>query len=171
FSNGAMQTITGGEPMLWQEQLTDWMNLLKEGEPARDPYTEIETNGTIQPKDDFFRWINHWNCSPKLESAGDPLEKRYKPDVLKWINDQESSMFKFVVNVYNKNTIDKDLEEIDKIQTECNISTSKISLMAEGYTREQCLSNMISVIEICKSRGFRFSPRLHVYAWDRVTGV
>jgi 7-carboxy-7-deazaguanine synthase len=44
-------------------------------------------------------------------------------------------------------------------------------LMPEGSDRETLRERGLWLVEICKSEGFRYSPRLHVDLWGNRRGV
>ena len=67
--------ITGGEPMLQQEELQPPVESL-----ATEGYTfEVETNGTIPPTPGMLRHIGQWNVSPKLRTSGNQLLETQNP--------------------------------------------------------------------------------------------
>ena len=61
--------ITGGEPLLQQDDLADLLSFLKP-----DFYVEVETNCTILPNKMLTDLIDQWNVSPKTKNSGNPLE-------------------------------------------------------------------------------------------------
>src|SRR5271165_2058052 len=81
--------LSGGEPMLQQKNLIPLLTLLKNN----GYWIEVETNGTIEPKDDFITLIDQFNCSPKLTNSGpdNPLKKREKADALTKISSLDKS--------------------------------------------------------------------------------
>src|SRR5437867_4839968 len=88
---------------------------------------EVETAGTIAPALDAGL-VDRWNVSPKLASSGNPLERRYKPDVLRAFDATGRAVFKFVV------TAPGDLDEIAGIVSECALSN--VWVMPEGTDPE-----------------------------------
>jgi 7-carboxy-7-deazaguanine synthase len=66
--------ITGGEPMLYKEQIKEFMTLIQSDEHS---FTlTIETNGTLPAMgpwadDDFENWVDLWSISPKLSTSVD----------------------------------------------------------------------------------------------------
>ena len=64
--------ITGGEPLLQQDDLADLLSFLKP-----DFYVEIETNCTILPNKMLTDLVDQWNVSPKTENSGNPLAVSY----------------------------------------------------------------------------------------------
>ena len=61
--------ITGGEPLLQQDDLADLLSFLKP-----DFYVEVETNCTILPNKKLTDLVDQWNVSPKTENSGNILE-------------------------------------------------------------------------------------------------
>jgi len=144
--------ITGGEPMLQQERIAKFAELIPNWE------IEIETNGTIAPRDSLVQRCQ-FNVSPKLGNSGNPLRTRYRPEVLKEFNVLPKTTFKFVVQSEN------DFEEIDQIVNECELDSNKIIIMPEGITEEDIKYRALSVAEQVKQRGWRLLPRLQVTLW------
>jgi 7-carboxy-7-deazaguanine synthase len=144
--------ITGGEPMLQQGKIAEFMELIPDWE------IEIETNGTITPLP-YLEQRCQFNVSPKLANSDNPLKLRYKPEVLKVFNELPMTTFKFVVQSK------RDFEEIDQIVNECKLDSSKIIIMPEGTTQEEIRSHALSVSEQVKQRGWRLLPRLQVMLW------
>lgn len=144
--------ITGGEPMLQQGRIAEFMGLIPDWE------IEVETNGTIEPLPLLIQRCQ-FNVSPKLENSDNSLKLRYKPDVLKVFNGLPKTTFKFVVQS------EKDLAEIDQIVSGCELDPSKIIIMPEGTTQEDIRDHALSVSEQVKQRGWRLLPRLQVMLW------
>jgi 7-carboxy-7-deazaguanine synthase len=48
---------------------------------------------------------------------------------------------------------------------------SRVVLMAEGTTSDVIRERAAWLAEICKSEGFRYSPRLHIDLWGNRRGV
>ena len=165
---GAIWKLTGGEPMIQQKQL------LKFVEAFRDKYNfvpkiDFETNATLMPDE---RWVTEFNAtfttSPKLTTNGDPEEKTYKPDVLKWHKDHNSG-FKFVISR------SEDIEEIwrkyVKDEVGINVSLGRIWFMPCCGSREEHIINAPSVAEYAKAMHVNFSPRLHLLLWNMALKV
>ena len=160
--------ITGGEPMLQKESIEIYLRLLRENiyYCLENVYVEIETNGTIMPSLDFMDIINRWNCSPKLENSKMPKEKRYKPEVLEFLNCSNNVIFKFVIEH------EMDLQEIrvDFIDPGI-IDGNKVWLMPMSSDRKELEERSAWLADICKMHGFKFSNRLQVQIWNEVVGV
>ncbi|MBT3233705.1 MAG: 7-carboxy-7-deazaguanine synthase QueE [Calditrichaeota bacterium] len=152
--------LTGGEPLLHQDRLPVLIDRLR---AKGYTYFELETNGTIVPNQVMLEKISWWNCSPKLSNSGIPEQLRFNPKVLYTIAKLENADFKFVVSNNN------DLEEIQSTFGSL-VKTDQTMLMPEGSDRQTQLTSMDWVIEQCKDRGYRFTPRLHTIAWDNEKG-
>jgi 7-carboxy-7-deazaguanine synthase len=165
---GAIWKLTGGEPMIQQKQL------LKFVEAFRDRYNftpriDFETNATLMPDE---RWVTEFNAtfttSPKLITNGDPEEKTYKPEVLKW-HKQHNSGFKFVINR------SEDIEEIwrkyVKDDKEINVPHNRIWFMPCCGSREEHIVKAPAVAEYAKAMHVNFSPRLHLLLWNMALKV
>jgi organic radical activating enzyme len=165
---GAIWKLTGGEPMIQQKQL------LKFVEAFRDRYNftpriDFETNATLMPDE---RWVTEFNAtfttSPKLTTNGDPEEKTYKPEVLKWHKDHNSG-FKFVISR------SEDIEEIwrkyvnDK--ADINVPLSRVWFMPCCGSREEHIEKALAVAEYAKAMHVNFSPRLHLLLWNMALKV
>lgn len=153
--------ITGGEPLLQQENLSELLfNLKMAGKKII-----IETNGTIVPDKKLALFIDHFSVSPKLASSNNDLDRRVNYDALYYFNDHENSIFKFVIKD------GKDLSEVLFLQDQIKIESSKIYLMKEGARAIDQNQNIDELIQICINNGYNYSPRLHVLIWDGKRGV
>ena len=165
---GAIWKLTGGEPMVQQKQL------LKFVEAFIDRYSftqriDFETNATLMPDE---RWVTEFKAtfttSPKLTTNGDPEEKTYKPEVLKWHKDHNSG-FKFVISR------SEDIEEIwrkyVKDDEGINVSLNRIWFMPCCGSREEHIVKAPAVAEYAKAIHVNFSPRLHLLLWNMALKV
>jgi len=150
--------ITGGEPLIQQETIIKLLALIP------DWFIEIETNGTIMPNAVLCERCQ-LNVSPKLENSGNPKTRRYKPEVLRFVNNLEGTTFKFVV------TQKKDIPEIETLIKECQLNPNKIIIMPEGRTVHEIKRHSLKVIELVKKKGWRLLPRLQVTLWGTKRGI
>lgn len=165
---GAILKLTGGEPLIQQKQLIKFIRAFIERYNIV-PRIDFETNATLMPdptwKDEFKATFT---TSPKLRSNGDPEDKTYKPEVLKW-HSENGSGFKFVINS------DKDLEEIwhKYIQDPnfINIKRDRIWFMPCCGSREEHIEKAPAVAEYAKALCVNFSPRLQLLIWNRALRV
>src|ERR1035437_9939805 len=73
--NGAHIVFTGGEPLLQQERISQFIGYLHDEHDCR-PIIEIETNSTIAPSFYMRTVVNYWNVSPKLNNSGMKITQR-----------------------------------------------------------------------------------------------
>ena len=153
--------ITGGEPTMQMQNLILLLDKLPE-----DIKIEVETNSTIKPTDEFNKYIDQYNVSPKLSNSGMPKSRRYKGEALIWHKENEKSFFKFVV------TRKGDMEEIFEFFIKpLDLPSNKIYLMPGAGNREELIKNSQLVAELCKSNYFNFSSRMQLQIWNRAVGV
>lgn len=146
--------ITGGEPLIQQNELHSLISLLDE-----QWNIEIETNGTILPTALEQHKHIHYNVSQKLSHSGNSKEIAENPESLAWFSMLPRATFKFVVSS------PADLAEIKSLQKQYKISAEKIILMPEGTTSEKLHKNAAGIIALCMEHGYRYSDRLHVHIW------
>jgi len=164
LDNGAIWKITGGEPLVQQPRLLKFLAYV-DVEWGRIPRIDFETNATIQPDDEWLRVGATFTTSPKLSNNGDPEERRYKPEVLKW-HVKNGSGFKFVIS--KKADLD---EVLEKYVNEFNIPRDRVWLMPCAGSRSEHIEIAEEVAEFAKQQYFKFSPRLHLLVWDMALKV
>ena len=158
--------ITGGEPMLFGETVDLTKRLGDQG-----LHITIETAGTVyQPVA-----CDLMSISPKLANST-PLEReggkwaathdrlRYQPEILKRLIAEYGYQLKFVI------AAPEDLAEARLMISEIGGDTSRVVLMPEGTDAATLAERGRWLVEICKSEGYRFSPRLHVDLWGAERG-
>jgi 7-carboxy-7-deazaguanine synthase len=159
--------ITGGEPMIAPEvpRLTRIMH-------EASHHVTIETAGTVYAP----VACDLMSISPKLSNSI-PYEReggkwaaqhdrlRYRPEILKRLIGEHSYQLKFVV------TSPGDLDEIDEIRENLSAERERIILMPEGTSRELVRERGLWLAEVCKTSGYRYSPRLHIDLWGDKRGV
>ena len=151
--------ITGGEPLLQQDDLADLLSFLKP-----DFYVEIETNCTILPNKMLTDLVDQWNVSPKTKNSGNPLELYDNDECYYFFANQENCFFKYVVED------ESDIPEIKKFVTKYNIPENRVQLMTQASTKEEISAREKSISELAKANNFLFSPRLHVAMWGAQRG-
>ena len=153
-----MVVVSGGEPLLQQRALEPLLHAMKQ----RGWRVEIETAGTITPlmANDL---VDQWNVSPKLANSGNPLERRYKPDVLRAFESTGRAIFKFVV------CEPADLEEVDGIVGECGLCD--VWVMPEGTEAATLERRFSDLAEDVIKRGWNLTTRLHILIWGDRRGV
>jgi len=155
--DGAHLIITGGEPLLQQDAICDFLESLD-----MPVFVEIETNGTIMPNTYLIERVNQWNISPKLTSSGNgKLGINY--DVLEMFNEwsPEKVQFKFVV------ANEKDIDEIEEL----DLDPHKIWLMPAGSSQAEIAYRAPEVVLWALEKAYSYSHRLQVSIWNQTTGV
>lgn len=167
LERGAIMKITGGEPLLRQEPLIEFVKAFAV-KYNFVPRIDFETNGTIVPDPS---WVNIFNAtftvSPKLTNNGDSVEKRYNPKALR-AHVELNSCFKFVVKTRT------DVAEIlDKYVNapDIKVPRSLVWLMPCCGSREEQIKVIGELADICKEHTFKMSPRLHLFIWDKALRV
>jgi organic radical activating enzyme len=149
--------ITGGEPMLYYQQIYPLVEYFKN-------QITIETNATVNI--DFEKYPKYkdvaFAMSVKLSNSAEEYKKRVKKDIIKsYALNAKKSFFKFV--------IDRDLkEEIDDIVKGVDLP---IYCMPLGASKEELEKNAPFVFEFCLKNGFRYSDRIHIRLFGKKKGV
>jgi organic radical activating enzyme len=159
--NGAHLIITGGEPLIQQVRIDSYLDWFRKTYKFF-PVIEIETNGTIQPKQRLLWRIDQWNCSPKLSNSGESIERRFNINALLAFNKMDT-IFKFVVT---KESDWKEISEFTNI-----ISKRKIWLMPGASDINELLEKNKLVSEMALKYQVNFSTRLQIEIWNKTTGV
>jgi len=158
---GAHLVITGGEPLLQQDQLADFLKMFR-----REVFIEVETNATFLPDAEFSPLIAQFNVSPKLANSGMDRTLRINQPALTWFAKDTRAIFKFVV------TRLQDWQEIEQdFADPFGIPRHRIWLMPGAETRAALHEIQPLVAELCLTRQVNFSPRLQLEIWDRRTGI
>lgn len=163
---GDLWKITGGEPMLRQKPLLNFVQTFRNYFGFL-PRIDFETNGTILPQEEWFEFNPTFTVSPKLSSNGDPKEKRYNLETLHF-HVKNHSCFKFVV---------KDKTDLQELYDEyinhpqLRIRKDRVWLMVCAGSRQEHVENAEEIAELCKEHGFKMSPRLHLMVWDKALKV
>ena len=156
--------VTGGEPMIAPDIVA-----LTERLRARGMHITIETAGTV------FAPVacDLMSISPKLANStpDDPRwgrqheRLRIQPEVLTELMARYDYQLKFVIER------PEDLDEVRSLVASLQADRERVILMPEGTDTDRLSERGIWLAEICKSEGFRFSPRLHVDLWGARRGV
>lgn len=159
--------LTGGEPMIFAESVE-----LTRGFKAAGLHVTVETAGTVfQPV-----VCDLMSISPKLANST-PHERdggrwasqhdrlRYQPDVLRKFISTYPCQLKFVV------AAPEDMDEIEGMVREIGADRRQVVLMPEGVDAEAIRQRARWLAELCKTHGFRYSPRLHIDIWGNQRGV
>lgn len=163
--------LTGGEPMV-APGIHELAFQLQE----RGYHLTIETAATVPPRGIACDLAS---LSPKLaHSAPDARlddtwrrkheELRWQPAIVAdWIAAAPDYQLKFVVSS------EADVVELEVMlrETDCVIPASKVLLMPEGVTTEALRARAGWLGELCKARGYRYAPRLHIELYGNKRGT
>jgi 7-carboxy-7-deazaguanine synthase len=162
--------LTGGEPMMAKD-----IHALATELKRLDYHITIETAATIAPTGIACDLAS---LSPKLKNSS-PDERlddtwrrkhenlRWQPEVVRAWLDRGGYQLKFVV------AQETDLIEIETLLASLGreISRAKVLLMPEGTTVEVLRARAVWLSELCKTRGYRYAPRLHVELYGNKRGT
>jgi 7-carboxy-7-deazaguanine synthase len=162
--------LTGGEPMI-APGIHELAFQLQE----RGYHITIETAATVPPRGIACDLAS---LSPKLaHSAPDARlddawrkkheELRWQPQVVAAWMAGKNYQLKFVVNS------EADVAELEAMlrETDALIPPSKVLLMPEGVTVEALRARAGWLGELCKARGYRYAPRLHIELYGNRRGT
>lgn len=164
FRQGAHLIITGGEPLLYHDDVLAFIRFLRADFP--DLVVEIETNGTFCPSSALREVVSQFNVSPKLANSGMSKEKRLDAESLACFSKLETAIFKCVVSQPS------DIIELQNdIIAPYNVDPKKIYVMPAASTREELESESVWVVKEALRFGYRYSSRLQLLIWDKTVGV
>lgn len=184
LTRGAHLVITGGEPLLQQEALLEFLILIHNQMTCNNwPYIEVETNGTVMPTIGVATWVSQWNVSPKLSNSGQPKEKRINADALRAFSKiaKEEPVgefgdvfftpvwFKFVIS--HSRTCVEWQEIHDDFVLPFDIPFQKLVFMPAASSLDELRIALPEVVSLCKAHGIRFSSRAQIEIWNQTTGV
>lgn len=162
--------LTGGEPML-AKQIGELAQALRE----RGKHITIETAATVPPDGIACDLAS---LSPKLKGSA-PDQRlsdswrerheslRWQPEVVRaWIESYPYQL-KFVIGA------PAELEEMQEMlqQLQRPIPAHKVLLMPEGTDPEVLRERAGWLSELCKVRGYRYCPRLHIELYGNRRGT
>jgi 7-carboxy-7-deazaguanine synthase len=162
--------LTGGEPMVAAE-----IRELAAGLKQLGYHITIETAATIPP-DGIACDLG--SLSPKLRNSAPDArlddawrrkheQLRWRPDVVRAWLDHFDCQLKFVVSQ------PEDVTEIEELLAELkrDIPRAKVLLMPEGITPEVLRARAGWLADVCKARGYRYAPRLHIELYGNKRGT
>jgi len=162
--------LTGGEPMI-----APGIRELAAGLRKSGYHITIETAATIAPEGIACDLAS---LSPKLKNSAPDARLdeawrkkhealRWQPEVVKAWLDQGGYQLKFVVSQV------EDVNEIESMLAQLGrpVPRAKVLLMPEGTTVEALRAKAGWLGELCKVRGYRYAPRLHVELYGNRRGT
>ncbi len=165
--------LTGGEPMLWQKF---WPELFAHPDMQDLKHVTIETNTTQKLQPDFEHWLRTqdrihvtFSCSPKLTVSGESWDDAIRGEIARQYHDipHSDQYFKFVV------ADERDVDEVTRateIFQEAGVQCP-VYIMPLGGRSEEYEFNTERVAKLAMSRGWRYSPRLHIDLFGNAWGT
>lgn len=179
FSRDKHLIITGGEPLLgWQRSFPTLLDAITENGMQLSHLT-FETNGTQPLSESFFNYLYRrttgtgleitFSISAKLPCSGEKWEDAIRPDVVKQylMLPGNKSYFKFVV------ANEQDVKDAERAVAEYKSAGIDIPvyLMPLGGVNSVYELNERQVADLCRDRGYRFSPRIQVPLYKNAWGT
>ncbi len=158
--------VTGGEPMI-APQIDELCKLLK----TEQHHITIETAATV------FKPIQAdlISLSPKLSNstpaAGTGWAERHERDrinipVIRQFLDNYECQFKWVIDQPG------DIDEVQAILAQLPVvPKERLFLMPQAVDIATLAQKGRWIAEICKQKGYRFGPRLHIDLWGHTRGT
>lgn len=149
--------ITGGEPLLQAEAVTDLVTLLR----AAGRCIEVETNGTIPPPSQLTDLIERYNVSPKLRNAGlgsRPIDAA----ALTAFVTSGKAVFKFVACGAD------DAAQIAALQDAYGLHP--VWVMPQATSPEEVVSGMRQLADTALEHSWNLTSRLHILLWGDQRG-
>lgn len=160
--------VTGGEPMIAPE-----IGVLTEALRSRDLHITIETAATVYTPvacDLASLSPKLSNSTPWEEEGGRHAERhetlRINTEVIQTFMDAHPYQLKFVVDT------PADIDEVeDLLERLPGVRRDRILLMPQGMTSDETQEKACWIAELCKTRGFRFCPRVHIDLYGHTRGT
>ena len=167
--NGIIHIIwTGGEPTIkgHQQSIVNFFKYWCEQDTSVQPYSEIETNGTIVIDEPLFICLDQINCSPKLSNSGLDAKQRINEAAVRRVMEHKNYQFKFVIsNEEDVQELFRDFVVPFSIPLKNVVCMPGLDDVANFEERTQF------VLEMAKKYKFRGLTRLHIAAWNKTLNV
>jgi organic radical activating enzyme len=171
--NDVHLVITGGEPLLgWQRAYAELLS-----HPLMQDIRNItfETNGTQELRDDFKAFLDEWyradkeitfSVSAKLSASGEKWEDAIKPEIVNSYQQYGFTYLKFVVET------EEHFAEVDCATAEFRAGgfEGPVYVMPQGGVVTPYAANRVKVADWALTKGYNYSPRLHVDLWGNGWG-
>jgi organic radical activating enzyme len=171
--NDVHLVITGGEPLLgWQKGFEEIL-----AHPLMQDIHNVtfETNGTQPLHEKFKKFLEEWyfskreitfSVSAKLSSSGEKWEEAIKPEIVQEYASWGHTYLKFVVET------EEHFKEVDVAVKEYRNAgfDGSVYVMPQGGVVTPYAANRVRVADWAVSKGYYYSPRLHVDLWGNGWG-
>jgi len=150
--------VTGGEPMIQQGRLVDFLEAARRRQWA----VEIETNGTIAPRPDVAPLVTQFNVSPKVRGSGVPAATALREGALTALRDTGRAVFKFVASEPAQ------LDDVEQVVKAFRLAP--VMIMPAGTTPDEILSVARKLADPVLAKGWELTTRLHILLWGDERG-
>ena len=172
--NDVHLVITGGEPLLgWQRAYSE----LLDNQAMQDlKNLTFETNGTQELSDRFQVYLVEWqrwknreitfSVSPKLSASGEAWSDAICPAIVSSYQSFGTTYLKFVVET------EEHFAEVDRAVKEFRAGgfCGVVYVMPQGGVVTPYAQNRVKVADWALTKGYCYSPRLHVDLWGNGWG-
>jgi len=167
--------LTGGSPTMHPALVNELTHLANE----KDIFITIETEGSHFLPTDYP--INLLSISPKFSNSvpvlgvstpqGATTDQRMidRHNKFRLNNEAIKKSIDYHSDYHIKPVLDKELsmvEEVEEFLKDCNIPDHKVWAMPAGDTRESLQESYPVVMNFVRDRGWRFTGRAHIMAFD-----
>lgn len=172
--NDVHLVITGGEPLLgWQRAYEE---LLSQDRMQDLRNLTFETNGTQKLQPRFAEYLTKWgsidnreitfSVSAKLSASGEKWEEAICPDIVSTYQQYGTVYLKFVVET------EEHFDEVERAVKEFRAGGFEgvVYVMPQGGVVTPYAQNRVRVADWACSKGYYYSPRLHVDLWGNGWG-
>lgn len=172
--NDVHLVITGGEPLLgWQRAYEE---LLSHERMQDLRNITFETNGTQTLQNKFIDYLLNWSdiagnevtfsVSPKLSASGEAWDEAIRPEIVRMYQDYGFTYLKFVVET------EQHFEEVDRAVAQYRAVgfNGPVYVMPQGGVVTPYAQNRVKVADWALTKGYNYSPRLHVDLWGNGWG-
>lgn len=181
--NDVHLVITGGEPLLgWQRAYEELISNPNMGDLRNITF---ETNGTQKLQPRFKDYMQEWQRAPlaspliglktreitfsvsaKLSASGEKWEEAICPDIVASYQEVGTTYLKFVVET------EEHFAEVERAVREFRAGGFKgvVYVMPQGGVVTPYAANRVKVADWACSKGYYYSPRLHVDLWGNGWG-
>ena len=177
--NDVHLVITGGEPLLgWQRTYEELISDHNMGDLCNITF---ETNGTQKLQPSFRDFMHKWqrvpldgkkdreitfSVSAKLSASGEKWDEAICPEIVVSYQELGTVYLKFVVET------EEHFAEVERAVKEFRAGgfTGVVYVMPQGGVVTPYAANRVKVADWACSKGYYYSPRLHVDLWGNGWG-
>lgn len=165
-SHTRLLVVSGGEPMLQQDQIAALLRELWRRVPPDDFRVEVETNGTVLPKPEHSPRIPcvTYTVSPKCLALAQNTDRAQVPDGWRGFVFADRARFKFVC------ATEADVNAVNEWRTAYRLPNDAVWIMPLGVEQGDITRSMRAIADSTLRRGFHLTTRLHTLLWGNTRG-